>query len=319
MKTRLTRGLVAGFIAAATFAVFFLLVDLLQGQPFRTPAYMSGLVFSFTTALPASARLATFTVIHFVAFGAVGMLVGWLLDKLAVPPRLYMGLAAGVLLFDVVFYGSVAGLGVDVVRELGWPAVLIGNLLAGTAMFAYLKARSGVRVFTVQDELRSHDTLRRGLIAGLLGAAIVAAWFFVIDLVQQRLFYTPAALGSALFFGASHPGDVAINTGVVLGYTLVHFAAFIIAGLGAAWLMEAADRHPPALIGVVLLFVTLEVLSLGILSAVAAWLFETVPWWSPVVANLLAAGVMASYLWAEHPVLQERLSDRGRGEVLSAR
>lgn len=319
MRTRLTRGLVAGFIAAATFAVFFLLVDLLQGQPLRTPAYMSGLVFSFTTALPASARLATFTVIHFVAFGAVGILAALLLDKLAVPPRLYMGLALGFLLFDIVFYGSVAGLGVNVVRALGWPAVLVGNLLAGAAMFAYLKARSGAHVFTVQAELRSHETLRRGLIAGVIGAAAVAIWFFIIDATQQRLFYTPAALGSALFFGASHPDDVVIGTGVVLGYTIVHFSAFIIGGLGAAWLMEEADRHPPALIGVVLLFVTLEVLSLGILSALAAWLFETVPWWSPVVANLLAAGVMASYLWHQHPVLRERFSNRSGGEVLSTR
>ena len=307
MNSRFTRGLVAGFSAAATFAVFFLLVDIVQGQPFRTPAYMSGLVFSFTTALPATARLAVFTVIHFIAFGLVGVAVVTLLDKLAVPPRLYLGVVLGFLLFDIIFYGSVVGLGVNVVRELGWPAVLAGNILAGIALFAYLKARSGLSVFTIGEELRNHRTIRQGLIAGIAGAIVVAAWFLIIDIAQNRMFFTPAALGSALFFGARAAGDVVINAAVVLGYTLVHFAAFILAGLGAAWLMEEADRYPPALIGMVLLFVTLEVLSLGLISAVAAWLFETVPWWTVLIANLLAAGAMVGYLWREHPALRGRL------------
>ena len=40
-------------------------------------------------------------------------------------------------------------------------------------------------------------------------------------------------------------------------------------------LMAEAERHTPALLGMVLLVVTFEVASLGVLSLVASWLFET--------------------------------------------
>lgn len=296
MKTRLTRGLTAGFIAAATFALFFLFVDLVRGRPFHTPAYMSGLLFSFTTALPATARLLTFTALHFLAFGIVGALATVLLDKLRVAPRLYLGVLLGFLLFDLLFYASVLFIGVDVVRALGWPAVLGGNILAGTVMFAYLKARSGMPVMALREDLRNHPTIRRGLISGLIGATAVAVWFLVLDAIQQRVFYTPAALGSGIFLGANDADDVVIRADIVLAYTLLHTAAFILVGLVAAWLLNEVHRNANALIGVVLLFVTLEVLSLGILAAVAAWLFDTLPWWSPVVANIVAAATMATYL-----------------------
>lgn len=302
-----TRGLVAGFIAAAIVAAWFLLVDAVQGQPFRTPAYMSGVLFAFTTALPATARVAVFTLIHFLAFGLVGVAVAWLLSKWNFTPRLYLGVAIGFLLFDLVFYGSVLAFGVNVVRALGWPAVLAGNILAGLFMLGYLRARSGARLFAFTEALQQRATLRQGLIAGAIGALVVALWFLVTDVFLGRAFYMPAALGSALFFGASHPNDVAISTAVVLGFSIVHLALFVVIGLFAAWLFEEADRHPPALLAMVLLFVTVEVFSLGLLSAVANWLFDTIPWWSPIVANLLAALGMAFYLWRQHPVLRQRM------------
>ena len=40
-----------------------------------------------------------------------------------------------------------------------------------------------------------------GLAAGLIGAATVAVWFFVLDLLKGRPFYTPAILGQAIFHG----------------------------------------------------------------------------------------------------------------------
>jgi hypothetical protein len=307
MSTPLKQGLAAGLVAAAVFAAWFLLVDVVQAQPLATPAYMSGLLFSFTTALPASARLLAFTALHFIAFGVVGMIVAVLLERWRLKPWVTIGIPLGFLLFDLSFYGSMLLFGVDIVRALGWPQVLTGNVLAGVVVMAYLKAKSGARVFTVSETLARRDTLRRGLVAGVIGAAIVGAWFFLFDAMQGRIFYMPAALGSAMFFGASHPDDVVISAGVVIGYTIVHVAGFILAGLAAAWLMEEAQQYPPFLIGLVLLFVTLEVLSLGLLMALASWLFETVPAWSPIVANLLAPAGMVGYLWRQHPAMAGRM------------
>ena len=308
MKTSIAHGLTAGLAAAASFAIWFLLVDVVQAQPLATPAYMSGLLFSFTTALPASARLLAFTAVHFLSFAIVGVIVAVLLERWQLKPRVTIGIALGFLLFDLAFYGSMLLFGVDIVRALGWPQVLTGNVLAGLVLMAILKAKSGQRVFTVRETLARKHTLRRGLVAGVIGATVVGAWFFVLDALAGRIFYMPAALGSAVFFGASHPDDVVISAGVVIGYTLVHVAGFVLAGLAAAWLMEEASQYPPFLIGLVLLFVTLEVLSMGLLTALASWLFETVPSWSPIVANLLAAAAMVGYLWRQHPGMAGRMN-----------
>jgi len=136
------RGLAAGFLAAATIAAWFLLVDVVRGQPLFTLAYLTGVLFSFTTALPATARVAVFTLLLFLAFGLVGILVAWLLDRWRVEPRLLLGGALGVLLFGLVFYGSIIAFGVNAVRELGWPQVLSGNVIASVVLLGYLRART---------------------------------------------------------------------------------------------------------------------------------------------------------------------------------
>jgi hypothetical protein len=305
-RSHVSRGLAAGFIAAAAFAAWFFLIDVASGNALRTPTYMSGLVFSSANAMPSAARVALFTILHFAAFGIMGVLVSILLEKAEIRPSIGLGIVLGFLLFDLVFYGSVIITGVDIVEELGWPQVLTANVVAGAVMLGYLRAKTGARVFDWQGMFDRSDILRQGLVAGLIGGVMVAIWFLFIDMFRGQALFTPAALGSALFYGVNNSSDVVISAPVVIGYSLVHFAAFILLGLFAAWLMAWAETHAPALIGVVLFFVTLEVLSLGLLSALASWLFDTVPWWAPIVANLLAAAGMAAYLWAKHPALHAR-------------
>ena len=43
-----------------------------------------------------------------------------------------------------------------------------------------------------------HTILRDGIVAGVLGATAVAAWFFLVDLILGRPFYTPIGLGRGL-------------------------------------------------------------------------------------------------------------------------
>ena len=38
-----------------------------------------------------------------------------------------------------------------------------------------------------------------GMIAGVIGASVIALWFFVLDIIQGRPFHTPTVLGTALF------------------------------------------------------------------------------------------------------------------------
>src|SRR5438094_265370 len=43
--------------------------------------------------------------------------------------------------------------------------------------------------------------LREGIIAGLIGAAVVAVWFLILDVARGRPFLTPTILRAAVFFG----------------------------------------------------------------------------------------------------------------------
>ena len=103
-----------------------------------------------------------------------------------------------------------------------------------------------------------HRTLREGVIAGVLGATAVAIWFLILDTVAGRPFHTPLMLGSAMatFFGSPGTGSA---IPLVLGYTLVHYAAFVVVGLIVSAVVNGAEGEPSLLIGFAILFVAFEV------------------------------------------------------------
>ena len=47
--------------------------------------------------------------------------------------------------------------------------------------------------------------LREGIVAGLIGAAVVAVWFLVFDIIRGQPFLTPGLLGAAVFQGVTDP------------------------------------------------------------------------------------------------------------------
>ena len=54
--------------------------------------------------------------------------------------------------------------------------------------------------------MASHSRyFREGVIAGLIGAALVAVWFLIYDAARGRPFRTPALLGAATFEGVTNP------------------------------------------------------------------------------------------------------------------
>jgi hypothetical protein len=304
----LARGVIAGILGAVALAAWFLIIDTVEGQPFRTPAFIASAVLGRELVIPTGGLIAIYTIIHFAAFILVGLGVTWLMERSETPPHFLLGVILGFLLFDLVFYMGVVVTGVDVVRELGWPEVLVGNLIGGVALMAYLHATGPGTVVSWRDVLREHRVIREGLIAGLIGAVAVAIWFLVIDLVQGRVLFTPAALGSAIFTGARSAAEVQITVPMVLAYTGVHLAAFLGTGFVASALISEAEKDPPMLLGLILLFVTFEVLFFGLIAIMASWLLDSIRWWTILVANLIAAGAMGTYLWKEHPNLQAELA-----------
>ncbi|TVR55822.1 MAG: hypothetical protein EA421_05460 [Gemmatimonadales bacterium] len=298
------RGLVAGIVGATVMALWFLIIDASQGAPFRTPGLLAHSLLGVEGLEGRPGAIALYTLLHYAAFVVVGVVSAWTLKKMEVAPSLLLGLLVGFILFDLVFFTSMGVTGVDVVAELGWVEVLVGNLMAGVTIMGYLHFTGAVRAVTWWEALADHRIVREGLVAGLVGAGTVAVWFLVVDSAQGRPLFTPAALGSAIFLGASDLAMVEVNLWTVAGYTVLHLLAFSVVGLVAAAITVEAERTPALILGAVLLFVAFEAFFLGLLAVVAEFLLGPLAWWTIAVGNLLAVLSIGFYLWKKHPLLR---------------
>jgi hypothetical protein len=151
-----------------------------------------------------------------------------------------------------------------------------------------------------EEDIPMKRIVTEGIGAGALGAAAVATWFLLYDVAQGRPYFTPALLGAVPFHGLRDVAVVSISWPLVLGYSLVHWAAFALFGLAAAALLAEADRQPALLFVFVMLVCCFEVFALALVALLAEWLFEALAWWSIAVANALAVVVMLSFLGRRH-------------------
>ena len=107
--------------------------------------------------------------------------------------------------------------------------------------------------------MNRQKVLHEGILVGLAGAAAVAIWFLVLDLITASPFRTPALLDAVLFDGLRDPAALTITPALVLKYTAVHGLAFIVFGLAVAGLFALAERDRHLLFGVFTLFCCFEV------------------------------------------------------------
>jgi hypothetical protein len=149
--------------------------------------------------------------------------------------------------------------------------------------------------------------LRDGVIAGLIGAAVVAVWFLVFDIARGRPLLTPALLGSAVFQGITDPSQVTIAVLPVVFYTLLHGVAFVGFGVMAGGLILAAEREPPLLIAFAILFAGFEAFFIAAVAALGKSMLGALVWWAILGGNLLATVAMLSYFSARHRRLRELL------------
>jgi hypothetical protein len=146
--------------------------------------------------------------------------------------------------------------------------------------------------------------LLEGLVAGVLGYAVVALVFAVADLVSGRaLFTTPAAIGGVLFYGVRDAASVVVSAGPVAAANGLHLLASLALGLAAALVFMETERHPQlfylAFVLVVIFFVfTLLVLAVPSIVARAA------PTAVVLLANMAGGLAVVGYLWLVHPALR---------------
>jgi putative oxidoreductase len=139
-------GVVAGFIGAVAIVLWFLVVDLLAGRPFFTPATLGrgllGVIAPGASYATETAFVLLYTVFHFAAFMIVGLVASLVVTVARKEPSI---LFAFVLLFAISEVGVYALVSIlDVATPLGrhaWLQVMLGNLIAALAMGTYFWRR----------------------------------------------------------------------------------------------------------------------------------------------------------------------------------
>ena len=135
-------GVIAGALGATAVALLFLALDTAFGRPLSTPAALGQGLLSITgdaSNVPALTCVALYTVFHYAAFIAAGLIVSVIVHWAQTQPSVLAGAMMLFVAFEIGFYGLSAAL-----REspflgvLGWAQVATGNLVAAIVMGAYM-------------------------------------------------------------------------------------------------------------------------------------------------------------------------------------
>ena len=303
-RSILREGVIGGLLGAATVAVWFLVFDTARGRPFYTPSVLGAAVFyglrDPTGVAPAFGPVLGYTILHALAFVAFGVVAAALIATSEREPALFIAVIILFACFETFFLGALGALGQSMVGAVVWWAILIGNLLAAAVMLWYWFL--GHRALPATLLGSSSGVVGEGVVAGLVGATIVALWFLAIDTIQGEPLRTPRLLGTAFL---RQPDGAA----AVLSYTLVHGAAFVLFGVVASLLVAAAERQPVFVFFLVIAFTAFEVASFGAIIIVAKWILDEVAGWTIFVGNLLSASAMLAYFFRRHRTLARRLTE----------
>ena len=152
-----------------------------------------------------------------------------------------------------------------------------------------------------------------GTYAGAIGAATVAVWFLILDLLQGHPLRTPSVLGQVLLFGERTPNLETVHFGAVIAYTAVHFGAFLLLGIGLVRLVRWAAKESLVRYALLQVFLVFEVFFYGLLMLVSEATRALFPFWTVLIANTLAAIAMAAYLWRMHPEFRQLIRETPLG------
>jgi len=306
----LLHGAIGGIAAGAVVAIWFLIVDLATAEAFHTPTTLAGAIFGDPNTAATFRIVATYTILHFGVFTLLGMATAWFLHVIGVAPGLLVGVLFGLGVLNSVYYGALLVTGAQVLTVLPVWHVLGANLVGGMVMMAYLHRASRADGPLGLGFLRESPLLKKGIITGLIGGSAVALWFLIMDLLANAPFYTPAALGSAVLFGATSPDEVRVGAAVIAAYTVVHFAAFIVVGVALVWSAHRLEQTPGMWLVGLLAFIVLEGVFLGTMGGLGSWVLGTISWWAVGIGNLVAVLAMGKWVWSTHPKLRHELLDK---------
>jgi hypothetical protein len=305
-------GAIAGIIGAVVVAMWFLIFDTIRGHPLETPSLLAATLLHGVRAPEVHRGLlllaVEYSMIHFAAFIAFGIAGALLLETCETEQSLLFSLVIFFVAFEVFFIAVVLFLGPNAMAQLTWWGIIIGNLLATAAMLSY---------FFWQHPRLAKNLLgawirvaMEGVKAGLIGATVVAVWFLCYDFASHNPFHTPALLGAMVFQNANVGDSIRATLPLVLGYTILHFFAFVAFGLVLAVMLAASEWEPLMTLGALLLLSVFEVFFVGFVSLLDQSALEVLGWWKIIAGNILALTAMIAYFIRTHRGLHIKLVER---------
>ena len=141
-------GIVAGAIGAATIAIWFLILDTVNGRPLYTPTVLGTALFrrgeglASPESLPISFEMVLlYTWVHGLVFAVIGGVASRLLQLAERNPNLGFGILLLFVVFEFGFLSATTLVEGRILQALAWQAILVGNLLAVAAMAGYFWRR----------------------------------------------------------------------------------------------------------------------------------------------------------------------------------
>jgi hypothetical protein len=158
-----------------------------------------------------------------------------------------------------------------------------------------------------------HSTVAEGIATGVIGAIIVAIWYFIVDTAGGQPLHTPNVLGKIFLRGDLAPPAGRIVPQAVLGYSVIHFVVFALVGVGLTLLVHLAVRNSTLRMGVWLGFLIAFGLFAGHTYMLATASGERFSPWSVISGSVLGVLGMAGYLWRRHPGLRRSFNEAPLG------
>lgn len=136
-------GFYAGAIGASVVALFFLVLDAIQRDPFYTPSLVGSVLFGGAEPGPDVpvdlTMVAYFTVVHGGAFVAFGVAYDFLLSRLKETPDLPLIAISCFILLEVGVVALASLIAPGLAEQIGYGPIGAANALAAIGMSVWLR------------------------------------------------------------------------------------------------------------------------------------------------------------------------------------
>jgi len=136
-------GFYAGATGAAVVALFFLVADAVQRDPFYTPSLVGSVLFKGAAPGPGVpvdlAMVALFSIVHGGAFVLFGTAYDWVLSRLRETPDLPLIAISCFILLEMGVVATAAVVAPGLAEVVGYGYIGAANALAAIGMAVWLK------------------------------------------------------------------------------------------------------------------------------------------------------------------------------------